>query len=52
MLGDASVPLLIPIVGREPTVNDTSSSIMLNLAALRDRLSRTSLATFSRCVIS
>ena len=34
------------------TVRETSSSIMLNLAALLARFSLTSLATFSRCVIS
>ena len=34
------------------TVRETSSSMMLNRDALRDRFSRTSLATISRCVIS
>ena len=36
----------------ELTVKETSSSMMLNLAALRTKLSRTSLLTFSRCVMS
>lgn len=34
------------------TVRETSSNMMLNLAALRTRLSRTNLLTFSRCVMS
>ena len=34
------------------TVRETSSSIILNLAALLARFSLTSLATFSRCVIN
>ena len=34
------------------TVNETSSTMMLNLAALRTRLSLTNLDTFSLCVMS
>jgi hypothetical protein len=34
------------------TVSDTSSSMMLKRAARLTRLSRTSLLTFSRCVMS
>jgi hypothetical protein len=43
-------PLLLQ--HHEHTVNETSSSMMLNLAALLTRLSLTSLLTFSRCVIN
>jgi hypothetical protein len=46
---------LVGVCGRMDgglTVRETSSSMMLNLAALLTRLSRTSLDTFSRCVIN
>jgi hypothetical protein len=51
VLGDVSTTD-IPQVVWVHTVNDTSSNMMLNLAALLTKLSLTSLLTFSRCVIN
>ena len=52
MLGSVSGGVAGKVLKGRPTVKETSSSMMLNLAALLTRLSRTSLETFSRCVIS
>ena len=53
LLGWGLVRRCVGMVGRgERTVRETSSSMMLKRDALRDRFSRTSLATISRCVMS